>query len=121
MKIQMLGGRIIVKPLEKSTSDGGLYLPETSRERPQRGEVLAIGGGERLENGEVVPCQAAPGNVILFSKYAGQEFEFAGGLDVLIMLDKEVIMILDPPRDLELDTAGPVVDLQPPAPEEPAK
>ena len=112
MKIQLLGGRILVKPTEKSESKGGIYIPEATRERPQRGEVLAIGGGERLEHGEVVPCQTRAGDVILFSKYAGQEFTL-DGLDVLIMLDKEVIMIVDPTRKVSARTAGPaVVDLQ---------
>src|SRR5258708_36736488 len=72
MKIRPLYDRIVVKRIEeKEQMQGGLYIPDTAKEKPQEGEVVAVGKGKRLENGTTVPLDVQPGDHILFGKYSG--------------------------------------------------
>jgi len=75
-KLSPLGDRVVVKPLEKEeVSKGGLYLPDTARERPQEGEVIAVGPGRLNDEGKRQPMEVNTGDRVLFAKYAGTEFK----------------------------------------------
>jgi len=95
MKIRPLYDRIVVKRLErKEQMQGGLYIPDTAKEKPQEGEVVAVGKGKRLENGNLVPLDVQAGDRILFGKYSGSDIKLDGE-EYLIMREDEVLGILD--------------------------
>src|SRR3954447_26490859 len=95
MKIRPLYDRIVVKRVEeKEQMQGGLYIPDTAKEKPQEGEVVGVGKGKRLENGTTVPLDVAPGDRILFGKYSGSDIKLDGE-EYLIMREDEVLGILD--------------------------
>jgi chaperonin GroES len=74
MKLQPLGGRVIVEPTEQEeTTAGGIILPETAKEKPQEGKVLAAGPGDRDEDGERIPMEVQVGDKVLYAKYSGTE------------------------------------------------
>ncbi len=105
MKIRPLYDRIVVKRIEeKETMQGGLYIPDSAKEKPQEGEVVAVGKGKRLEDGKLVPLDVEVGNRILFGKYSGSDIKLDGD-EFLIMREDEVLGILEsqpivPPRRL---------------------
>ena len=92
MKLKPLGDRLIVKPVEEEeTTASGIVLPDTAKEKPQRGRVLAVGPGERSEHtGELIPMDVAQGDEIIFSKYGGTEVK-VGIEDVLILRESDVL------------------------------
>jgi chaperonin GroES len=91
MNLQPLGDRLIVEVLEEEETTGsGIVLPDTAREKPQRGRVLAIGPGGRNDKGEIVPMEVAEGDEIIFSKYGGTEFRL-GADEVLILRESDVL------------------------------
>jgi len=91
MNVQPLGDRLIVEVLdEEETTVGGIVLPDTAKEKPQRGRVLAVGPGSRDDNGEFVPMDLAEGDEIVFSKYGGTEIRI-GTDDVLILRESDVL------------------------------
>src|SRR6266542_2619846 len=95
VNLQPLGDRLIVEALEEEeVTVGGIVLPDTAKEKPQRGKVLAVGPGARDENGERVPMDIAEGDELIFSKYAGTE----------IRLDRDEVLILR-----EADVLGKLV------------
>ena len=95
MKIRPLYDRIVVKRLEqKEQMQGGLYIPDTAKEKPQEGEVVAVGKGKRLENGNLVPLDVQAGDRILFGKYSGGDIKLDGE-EYMIMREDEVLGILD--------------------------
>src|SRR5437660_8559799 len=95
MKIRPLYDRIVVKRVEdKEVMQGGLYIPDTAKEKPQEAEVVAVGKGKRLEDGKVVPLDVQAGDRILFGKYSGSEIKLDGE-EYLIMREDEVLGILD--------------------------
>jgi chaperonin GroES len=95
MKIRPLHDRIVVKRVEeKENMQGGLYIPDSAKEKPQEGEVVAIGQGKRLENGSTVALDVKPGDRILFGKYSGNEIKIDGE-DLLIMREDEVLGVLE--------------------------
>src|SRR3954463_6421614 len=90
MNLQPLGDRLIVEVLEEEeTTVSGIVLPDTAKEKPQRGRVLAVGPGSRNDKGEVVPMDVAEGDEIIFSKYGGTEGKL-GTEEVLIRGDSDV-------------------------------
>jgi chaperonin GroES len=94
MKIRPLYDRIVVKRIEQGDEvQGGLYIPDSAKEKPQEGEVVAVGKGKRLEGGKVVPLDVQVGNRILFAKYSGSEIKL-GGDEYLIMREDEVLGII---------------------------
>jgi chaperonin GroES len=96
MKIRPLYDRIVVKRIEeKEQMQGGLYIPDTAKEKPQEGEVFAVGKGKRLEDGKVVPLDVQVGDRILFGKYSGSDIKIDGE-EYLIMREDEILGILDP-------------------------
>jgi|SRR5438309_1326882 len=96
MKIRPLYDRIVVKRVESEAekTHGGLYIPDSAKEKPQEAEVVAVGKGKRLEDGKVVPLDVQAGDRILFGKYSGSEIKLDGE-EYLIMREDEVLGILD--------------------------
>src|ERR1700721_2498601 len=95
MKIRPLYDRIVVKRIEeKETMQGGLYIPDSAKEKPQEGEVVAVGKGKRLDEGKLGPLVAGGGNRILFGKYSGSDIKLDGD-EFLIMREDEVLGILE--------------------------
>src|SRR5690242_9186102 len=96
MNIRPLYDRIVVKRIEGDAekTHGGLYIPDTAKEKPQEGEVKAVGKGKRLEDGKVVPLDVQTGDRILFGKYSGSEIKLDGE-EYIIMREDEVLGILD--------------------------
>jgi chaperonin GroES len=96
MKIRPLYDRIVVKRIEAEAekTHGGLFIPDSAKEKPQEGEVAAVGKGKRLEDGKVVALDVQPGDRILFGKYSGSEIKIDGE-EYLIMREDEVLGILD--------------------------
>ena len=91
MDLQPLGDRLIVEVLEEEeTTVSGIVLPDTAKEKPQRGNVLAVGPGARDENGEHVAMDVEEGDEIIFSKYGGTEIK-VGADDVLILRESDVL------------------------------
>ena len=91
MDLQPLGDRLIVEILEEEeTTTSGIVLPDTAKEKPQRGKVLAVGPGGRNDSGELVPMDVAEGDEIIFSKYGGTEVKL-GTDDVLILRESDVL------------------------------
>jgi chaperonin GroES len=95
MKIRPLYDRIVVKRIEQSEEvQRGLYIPDSAKEKPQEGEVVAVGKGKRLEDGNVVPLDVQVGNRILFGKYSGSDIKL-GGDEYLILREDEVLGIIE--------------------------
>jgi chaperonin GroES len=95
MNIRPLYDRIVVKRIEEQeTKVGGLFIPDSAKEKPQEGEVVAVGKGKRLEDGKVVPLDVQAGDRILFGKYSGSEIRLDGE-EYLIMREDEVLGIVD--------------------------
>ena len=91
MNLQPLGDRLIVEALEdEETTASGIVLPDTAKEKPQRGRVLAVGPGSRNDKGELIPLDVAEGDEIIFSKYGGTEIKL-GSDDVLILRESDVL------------------------------
>jgi chaperonin GroES len=91
MNLQPLGDRLIVEALEEEeTTSSGIVLPDTAKEKPQRGRVLAVGPGSRDENGDYVALDLAEGDEIIFSKYGGTEIRL-GTDDYLILRESDVL------------------------------
>jgi chaperonin GroES len=95
MKIRPLYDRVVVKRIEQTEQmHGGLYIPDSAKEKPQEGEVVAVGKGKRLEDGKVISLDVQVGDRILFGKYSGSEIKLDGE-ELLIMREDEVLGILD--------------------------
>jgi chaperonin GroES len=95
MKIRPLYDRIVVKRVEeKEQMQGGLYIPDTAKEKPQEGEVVAVGKGKRLEDGKVIALDVQVGDRILFGKYSGSDIKLDSE-EYLIMREDEVLGVLD--------------------------
>ena len=95
MPIRPLHDRVLVKRIEqeeKTTS--GLVIPDTAKEKPQQGKVIAVGDGKMLENGERVPVDVKPGDRILFGKYSGSDIKIAGE-ELLIVREDEILGVLE--------------------------
>jgi len=99
MKNQSIGkplyDRVVVKPLEPDNlAKGGIVLPDTAKEKPQVGEVLAVGEGKLLDNGTMVALKVKVGDKVLYGKYSGNEFTTKDGDELLIIREEDVLMIL---------------------------
>jgi chaperonin GroES len=94
MKVRPLHDRLVVRRIEeKETAKGGIIIPDTAKEKPQEGEVLAVGNGKILENGTKIALDVKVGDKILFGKYSGTEIKIDGD-DVLILREDEVLAVL---------------------------
>ncbi len=91
MNLQPLGDRIVVKALEaEEKTKGGIVLPDTAKEKPQEGKVVAIGKGKISEDGKLIPVQVKVGDRVLYGKYSGTEVTTKDGEDLLIMREEDV-------------------------------
>lgn len=94
MKVQPLADRVIVKRLEaKEKTEGGLYIPDNAKEKPQKGEVIAIGLGKVLDDGTLIKMNVVIGDQVLFGKYSGFEIEIDGNL-CLFMREEDILGIV---------------------------
>lgn len=95
MELKPLGDRIIVKPLEaEEKTKGGIVLPDTAKEKPQEGKVVAVGKGKVLDNGHVQPPEVKAGDRILYGKYSGSEITTKDGEELLIMREEDILAIV---------------------------
>ena len=96
-KIRPLNDRIIVKRIEdQEQMRGGLYIPDTTKEKPQEGQVLAVGNGKLLENGSRIAIDLNAGDRVLFGKYAGTEVKLDGE-ELLILREDDILGVVDAP------------------------
>lgn len=94
MKLQPLHDRVIVKPSEpEEVTKGGIILPDTAKERPQQGEVIAVGTGKLTEDGKVIPLQVKVGDKVIYGKYSGTEVNIDGE-EYLIMRESDIFAIV---------------------------
>jgi chaperonin GroES len=94
MKLRPLHDRVILKRSEEErTSPGGIVIPDTATEKPIRGEVLAVGRGKILENGETRPLDVKVGDKVLFGKYSGTEVKM-DGQDLLVMREEDIMAVI---------------------------
>jgi len=95
MNIRPLHDRIVVKRVESSENKiGGLFIPDSAKEKPQEGEVIAVGNGKRNDKGELVALDVKAGDRILFGKYSGSEIKI-DGTEYMIMREDEVLGVLE--------------------------
>jgi chaperonin GroES len=95
MKIQPLGDRVVVKPLEaESKTKGGIVLPDTAKEKPQEGEIVAVGKGKLLDNGTIQALEVKVGDRVLYGKYSGNEITTKEGQELLIMREEDILAII---------------------------
>jgi len=95
MGVKPLEDRVLVRPVEKSNvTESGLYLPESSKERPVQGDVIAVGPGKRLDNGKTATPSVKKGDRIVYGKYAGTEVEIKGDSH-LILRESEILGVIE--------------------------
>jgi len=98
INVKPLGDRVLVHPIEeKETKKGGIIIPDTAKEKPQEGRVLAVGTGRTLDNGTVLPMSVSVGDKIIYSKYSGSEIKLEGK-EVLIISEKDVLAVVSEER-----------------------
>jgi chaperonin GroES len=91
VKLQPLGDRVVVQPAEREeTTKSGIVIPDTAKEKPQRGSIIAVGKGRRDDDGERIPMDVSVGDTVLFAKYAGTEFKFEDE-EYLILSEKDIL------------------------------
>jgi chaperonin GroES len=94
MNIKPLGDKVVIKPLDQEEkTKSGIVLPDTAKEKPQQGEIIAVGTGRTLENGQKVPLEVKVGDKVIFSKYAGTEIKIEGQ-EVLILSERDIHAII---------------------------
>ena len=95
MDIKPLGDRIVVKPLEAETkSKGGIVIPDSAKEKPQEGKIVAVGKGKILESGNVQAPEVHVGDKVLYGKYSGNEITTKDGEELLIMREEDILAII---------------------------
>ena len=95
MDIKPLADRIVVRPLEaEEKTKGGIVLPETAKEKPQEGKIVAVGRGKVLDNGHVQALELKIGDRILYGKYSGSEITTKDGEELLIMREEDVLAVI---------------------------
>lgn len=95
ISLKPLGNRVVVEPIEEEeVTTGGIVLPETAKEKPQKGTVLSTGPGERDEDGKRIPLDVAPDDVVLYAKYAGTEIKIEGK-KLLILKESDLLAIVE--------------------------
>jgi chaperonin GroES len=95
MNLRPLGDRLVVKPIEEAEqTSSGIFLPETAKEKPQQGKVVAAGPGARKENGERIPLDVKVDDTVLYAKYAGTSIKLKGE-EYLILKESDVLAIVE--------------------------
>ncbi len=98
MKLNPLYDRVVVKPAPpEEVTKGGIIIPDTAKEKPQQGEVVAVGQGKLTEDGKLIPLQVKVGDQVLFGKYAGTEVSIDGE-EYLIMRESDIYAIITPEK-----------------------
>lgn len=93
--LKPLGDRVVVKALEaEETSRGGIVLPDSAKERPQTGEVLAVGPGKTLDNGSIAAMEIKVGDKVVYSKYGGTEVK-VGGEEVILLRQDDILGVME--------------------------
>jgi chaperonin GroES len=96
MKIKPLSDRIVVQRVEQEEQTaGGILLPDTAKQKPQRGKVLAVGPGKMLKDGSRKPLQVKAGDTILFTSWAGDEFRDKNREELLVMREEDVLAVVE--------------------------
>ena len=95
MNIQPLGDRVVIKPLEaEEKTKGGIVLPDTAKEKPQEGKVVAVGKGKVSEEGKIQPLEVKVGDKVLYGKYSGTEINTKEGEELLILREEDILAII---------------------------
>ena len=95
LKLKPLGNRVVVEPVEQEEiTAGGIVLPETAKEKPQKGKVLSSGPGDRDDKGKYIPMDVKEGDTVLFAKYAGTEIKVEGK-KLLILRESDLLAIVE--------------------------
>lgn len=95
MKLKPLGDRVLVKPIAvEERTKSGIVLPDTAKEKPQQGKVLAVGQGRLLDNGQLVPLQVKEGDRVLYSKYSGTEVKIENE-EYLVLNERDILAIIE--------------------------
>lgn len=93
--IKPLGDRVVVKRIEEEPkTKGGIVLPDTAKEKPQKGKVIAVGSGRILDNGQKVPLEVKEGDIVVFAKYGGTEIEIDGE-EYVILSERDLLAVLE--------------------------
>ena len=93
--LKPLADRVVVEPLaQEEVTSFGIILPETAKEKPQKGTVIAAGPGKRDDKGALVPMEIKVGDVVLYAKYAGTELKLEGGKQVLVLRESDILAIV---------------------------
>lgn len=97
LKLKPLHDRVLVKPLEKEeVTRGGIVLPDTAKEKPQEGEVIAVGPGKMDDDGKTIPMSVKPGDRVIYAKYAGTEIEIEGEEKKwLILKETDILAVVE--------------------------
>jgi chaperonin GroES len=96
ISLKPLGDRVVVEPIEQDeTTASGIILPETAKEKPQRGTIVAAGPGARDDQGKRVALDVTPGDIVLYAKYAGTEFK-VDGKKLLILKESDLLAVIEP-------------------------
>ncbi|HQJ56796.1 MAG TPA: co-chaperone GroES [Caldisericia bacterium] len=95
MKLKPIGDKIIVEPeKEEEKTKSGIVLPDTAKEKPQKGKVIAVGPGKILDNGQRSPMEIKEGDIVIYSKYAGTEIKIEDK-EYLIVSDRDILAVLE--------------------------
>ncbi|MCK8824398.1 co-chaperone GroES [Fuchsiella alkaliacetigena] len=96
MNIKPLGDRVVIKDIEaqEETTDSGIVLPDSAQEKPQEGEVVAVGAGKKLDSGERMDVEVSEGDRVVYGKYAGTEIE-VDGEEYLVVSEKDILAIIE--------------------------
>ena len=95
MSLRPLQDRILVKRVKEETKTaGGIFIPETAKEKPQRGEIIAVGNGKKTEDGKVLPLDVKKGDKVLFGKYSGTDIK-VDGEELLIMREDDILAVIE--------------------------
>lgn len=95
MKIRPLHDRVVVRRMEEErTSPGGIVLPDAATEKPSQGEIIAVGNGKKLDNGETVALDVKVGDKVMFGKFSGTEVKLDGE-DVLVMREEDIMGVIE--------------------------
>ena len=96
MNLKPLQDRVVVKPAEaEEVSKGGIILPDTAKEKPQQGKVLAVGPGRLDEDGKRIPMEVRVGDTVVYAKYAGTSFKTEDGKEILFAKEGDILAILE--------------------------
>ena len=94
LKVQPLADRVLVQPLEaEEKTSSGIYIPDTAKEKQQRGKIMAVGKGRTDENGKLQPLEVKAGDTVLYGRYSGTELKIEGD-DYIILKEEDILAIL---------------------------